>query len=249
MRATTRLAGLVAAAALAVLGACSSEGTSADQESPTVPTPQELAAVLLVEDDLGPEWDVNTWDDDDGVPSTPQGVITPEQPLRYAESAHFVEWFCRSGGASVPSPSWQAGTWLYAPRPESDPQGPYLVELLLAAEPAGVQDQFADIREVMADCVVDVVGDDFGERIETKGEVIEVGEVGADRFAVRTRHRAEMPGVDGTKGRYEWAVLVREGPVLVAIKVIEYVSSETAELPEPVTDVTAIVSTALNKLL
>lgn len=249
---------VVLACALAALCACAPQQPGlVDRDD--VPTASELADHLLVVDDFGPGWEFDASDmNEDGTPDRQPGVITSEQRSVYDERLSLLPYFCPYGDTASRDVLWDAGTWLRQPRPQTEPAGPSVSELLLAAEPAKVAELFAAIRDVMAQCRIEQ-RDDYDPRlipeyaggyVLKRGETVDEVGLGEDRFVLRTTSAEVIPLMNVAVGGYGWLVLVRDGPVLAAITLSETFDTRdfAGELPRPTTDVDAVVATAMGRL-
>lgn len=230
----------VLAGVVLVVPACGT--TSEDGGAGAVPTPEELAAVLVTEDDLAGEWAVTPGPG--GEPAS--GVVTEEQQ----EMLPRVQLCPEASAESVDAAdglAWQAFTML-----DMTPQDPLdmvagdragrmmlVQEYLLADDPAQVAETYGLVAAGMAACLGEVGEDDDGHT--GTSEAVSVPEVGDERFAELDTIRE--PG-DVEAVWYVEQVLVRDGPVLMYLAVTEVTVGEGVARQLSTQDVDAVVSAA-----
>lgn len=214
--------------AVLVLAACG--GTGTDSASPsaawaegTVPTAEQLAAVLVTADDLEGQWEVPVPEDAgaavDGVVSEEQQEMLPSLELCDEASEESV--------AAAEGLRWQAFRQLQmTPEDPLDMAGGdrsghmiFLQEFLLADEPDQVEATFDALRDGLAACLGPI---EAGEEGPGMSEELAVPEVGDDRYGV-------LVSVEEAGGAGTWYLnnaLVRSGPVLMLTDVVEITLGE-----------------------
>lgn len=243
----------IAALAVGALVGCAGQGgggatptspaatstTAPTTPSPTSPVPSatELAGYLVTPADLGPDW--APWEGFEAWPDGEPGVIPDDQRDLLPTPA-----LCPSAGeeaiALAEGLPWQAFTQLHQ---ETDTPFDTMVvaqQLLLADEPERTTETFTTLRDGLTSCLTENLS--AGDWEIGRDERLEVPAVGEDRYAERTS------GFDGEARRDTRLVLVRDGSVLMAVRIDEVLISPDAEAtlsPETVND---LLTTMADKL-
>lgn len=237
----------IAALAACTLVGCAGQGggdaspTTTPADSPaasssttTVPTAAELAGFLATPAELGPDW--TAWEGFEAWPDGAPGVIPEDQ----RELIPTLELCPAAGEESVALAAelpWQAFTQLH--QETDDPFATMVVaqELLLADEPQRTTQTFTTLRDGLSACMTASEDREIG-----RGESLEVPAVGEDRYAERTF------GFDAEARRDTRLVLVKDGPVLMAIRIDELLISPDAEAGLTPETVNALVTAMADKL-
>jgi hypothetical protein len=247
MSTTSRVAAVIAAAALALTAACGGAtddtgATSAPAASPTseqptsteVPDEAALSAALLTAEDLGDGWREFGLGDEQIMP----GVGLP----------------CEDGSSELSAPQWQVGARFSLETRETEGRysPPVLDEYLFASDPAELEQLFLTLREALDACVGEVRegGDDAS--VITEIEVVDLDGLGDQALRVRVSDTAvDTPG-DAVLGEGR-LVLVRSGATLVRLLLYEGVTvadytGQEIDLVVTDADLDGIVAEALDKL-
>lgn len=215
----------------------SPSGTTAPSATAPVPSAAELAGFLVEPADLGPDW--TPWEGFEAWPDGEPGVIPDDQ----RELVPTIT-LCPSAGeeavALAEGLQWEAFTQLH--QETSTPFDTMVVaqQLLLADEPDRTAETFATLRDGLTSCLTENLP--AGDWEIGRGERLEVPAVGEDRYAERTS------GFDAEARRDTRLMLVKDGPVLMAIRIDEVLISPDAEAALPAETVNALVTTMADKL-
>jgi hypothetical protein len=237
---------VVISAAVLMLPACGAGDADPDVLTPTpawsqgaVPTPAELASVLLTGDDLPGQWE-NT-----------QGrsgifVFCPQASAESIQAADALTW-----QANVQLDQIPAG----AATSDASPTAPIITvdQWLLAEEPSQVEATFTALRDGMQACYgqstltsTGVVGSADGLPVDSAPMAVPV--VADDRIGEFDSYPQGFPGSphEGAPA-YQSLAIIRDGPVIMMISVGEENASPTGpQLTQA--DIDAIVTTAAAKL-
>ena len=241
-------------AAVLLLGACAEDASeSASPSSSATPaksqgavlTAEQLASVLVTADDYDGEWTVNVPPD---AQSAVSGVVSESQQAKLPR----IE-LC--GKASEESRSaadalrWQA--FRQIDQSEEDPIDMaagdrvghmiFVQEFLMSGDPAGVETTFNALREGMQACQGQFPA---GEEGPGKAEPMTIPDVGDDRYAVLTT-------MEEAGGGAYWLLhnsLVRQGPVLMDLQVVDIVMGEGVEPAFTAEDIGTFLTTAVENL-
>ena len=230
-----------AAVAALVLGAasCGSDDTAA-----TPPTAEELAATLVTVDDYEGDWTVNAGPDDSIDMST--GVV-PDEMQDLLPRLDFCDEASDESRAAAEEVQWQAFRQLDLtvedPIRPPDREG-HMVSVqqyLTAADPAEIEATFDVLRDGMEACLGDIAAGEEGP-----GTAVEmtIPEVGDDRYGV-------LLTFEEAGGWAEWRLhpaLVRQGPVLMSMQVMDIRAGEGVGPYYSVEEVGAMFQTAVDRL-
>lgn len=247
------LVGLTGAAIL-LLGACADDGSESASPSSSatpawsqgaVPTAEQLASVLVTTDDYDGEWTVN-------VPPDAESAISGVVPEAQQEMLPRID-FC--GKASEESRSaadalrWQAFRQL--DQSEENPIDMaagdrvghmiFVQEFLMSGDPAEVETTFNALRDGMQACRGKIPA---GEEGPGKAESMSVPEVGDDRYG-------QLTTMEEAGGGAYWLMynsLVRQGPVLMALQVVDIVMGKGVEPAFTTGDIDLFLTTAVENL-
>ena len=210
-----------------------------------MPTAEQLAAALVTADDYDGEWTVN-------VPPDAQSAIDGVVPENQQEMLPTIE-FC--GKASTESHSaadalrWQA--FRQIDQSEENPIDMatgdrvghmiFVQEFLVAGDPAEVESTFNALRDGMRACQGKFPA---GEEGPGKAEPMTIPDVGDDRYGVLTT-------LEEAGGGAYWLLhdsLVRQGPVLMDLQVVDIVMGEGVQPAFTTEDIDMFLTTAVEKL-
>jgi len=243
---------LVGAAALA-LGGCAGDGSeSASQPSSSpawsagvVPTAEQLASVLVTADDYEGTWIVNVPPDaQDGV----SGVVPAEQQTMLPR-IELCDKATEESRAAAQALRWQAFRQL--DQTEADPIDMaagdrvghmiFVQEFLQSGDPAEIEATFTALRDGMQACQGDIPA---GEEGPGKSEPMTIPDVGDDRYG-------DLTNIGEAGGGAYWLLhnsLVRQGPVLMDLQVVDIVMGDGVQPEFTADDIAAFLTTAVEKL-
>ena len=253
MRKVTRiLVGAVGAAALA-LTACAGAGTSSSTSSAgpePVPSAEQLAAILVTPESLGGTWGPAPGPEGEAAPQG--GVVTEEQRamLPRIDMCAAAPAAARAAAEEI---AWQAFTQLsMTPDDPLDMAGGDRVghmiltqEFLLGEEPAQVQATFEALRDGMAACLGPMPTQDADGHTGVAEEWA-APSVGDASYGVLMTVQEPGGGSGGT-----WLLrnaLVRDGPVLMLVDVVEITVGEGVQPELSDEEIHAIVVTAAERI-
>ena len=247
------LGALVGAAAL-VLGGCSGAGSESASPSsgPTppwsagdVPTAEQLASVLVSADDYDGTWAVNVPPDDAAAIS---GVVTEEQQEMLPRIG-FCDKASEESRAAAEALRWQAFRQL--DQSEADPIDMaagdrvghmiFVQEFLRSGDPAEIEATFNALRAGMQACQGAIPAGDEGPGTT---DPMVIPEVGDDRYG-------DLTNLGEAGGGAYWLLhnsLVRQGPVLMDLQVVDIVMGEGVEPEFTSEDIATFLTTAVEKV-
>jgi hypothetical protein len=205
---------------------------------------EELAELLLTEEDLSGDWTLNMGPDGAALPAS--GVITDVE----REMLPQVELCAEAGQAAldaIDSLKWQGFRQL--DRVVDDPIDPpadreghmeFAQQFLMSADPDDLESAFSDVATGYVECLGDVPAGEEGPGTITE---VEIEPVGDQRIA--TLAQIEEAGGGGMWNIY--SVLVRKGAVLMSITAVDIVLGEL-EMDMDLTDLNAMLSAASSKI-
>jgi hypothetical protein len=248
------LAVLVGAAALVLCGCAgdSSDSTSQPSPSPTVtwsagvvPTAEQLASVLVTEDDYEGTWTVN-------VPPDAQmgvsGVVAEEQQAMLPR-IEFCDRASAESRAAAEALRWQAFRQL--DQSEEDPLDMasgdrvghviFVQEYLTSGDPAAIEATFTALRDGMRACQGAIPA---GEEGPGMTEPMAIPDVGDDRYG-------DLTNLGEAGGDAYWLLhnsLVRQGTVLMDLQVVDIVMGEGVQPEFTSEDIATFLTAAVEKL-
>jgi hypothetical protein len=243
---------LIGVAALA-LGGCAGDGadsTSQPSSSPAwsagaVPTAEQVASVLVTGDDFDGAWTVNVPPDAQDAVS---GVIAEDQQDMLPR-IEFCDRASAQSRAAAESLRWQAFRQL--DQTEADPIDMaandrsghmiFVQEFLRSGDPAEIEATFTALREGMQACQGDMPA---GEEGPGTTEPMTIPAVGEDRYG-------ELTTIGEAGGGGYWLLhntLVRQGPVLMDLQVVDIVMGDGVQPEYTTEDIAALLTTAVEKL-
>lgn len=212
-------------------------GTAAPSPGGPVPSAADLAGHLVTPADLGSDWTL--WEGFADWPGGEPGVVPDDQRALLPKLE-----LCPSAGEEAAALAadlpWQAFTQL---RQETDDPFATMVvaqELLLADEPDRTAQTFTTLRDGLTSCLTE--NQSSGDWEIGRTERLEVPAVGEDRYAERSS------ALDAEARRDSRLVLVKDGAVLMAVRIDEVLISPDAEAGLPQETVDAVVTAMANKL-
>lgn len=240
--------------AVLLLGSCGGDGTETASPSSSgepawsqgdVPGAGQLASVLVTVDDYAGEWTVNV--PPDSQMETP-GVV-PENQQELLPRIEFCERASQESRSAAESLRWQAFRQLDQSETDSidmaagDRVGHmiFVQEYLMSAEPGEVESTFDALREGMRACHGMIPA---GEEGPGRSEPMTIPEVGDDRYG-------DFTTLEEAGGRGYWLLhnsLVRKGPVLMDLQVVDIVMGEGVEPAFTTEDIGTFLTTAVEHL-
>ena len=241
-------------AAILLLGACADDGsesvtvpssTPSATSQGAVPTAEQLASALVTEDDYDGQWAVNVHPD--SQMATP-GVVSESQQ----EMLPKIE-FCTKASEESRSAAdglrWQAFRQL--DQSEENPIDMatgdrvghmiFVQEFLLSGDPGEVETTFNALRDGMRACQGKFPA---GEEGPGKTEPMTIPDVGDDRYG-------ELTTMEEAGGGAYWLLhnsLVRQGPVLMDLQVVDIVMGAGVQPAFTTEDIGTFLTTADDKL-
>lgn len=249
----TRFLVALTGAAILLLGACGNGSESASpspSDQPTsshgaVPTAKELASALVTEADYDGQWTVN-------VPPDSQMATPGVVPESQQELLPKIELCAKASDASrtaAASLRWQAFRQL--DQSEENPIDPaagdrqghmiFVQEYLLSGDPAEVEASFNALRDGLQACQGKIPA---GQEGPGKSEPMTIPAVGDDRYG-------ELTTLEEAGGRAYWLLhnsLVRQGPVLMDLQVVDIVMGKGVQPAFKPVDIGTFLTTAVAKL-
>lgn len=241
-------------AAILLLGSCGGEGTTSASPSPgdrsawsqgDVPTAEQLASVLVTADDLDGEWAVNVPPDEEAAIS---GVVSESQQ-EMLPKLEFCARASEESRSAADALRWQAFRQL--DQSEADPIDMaagdrvghliFVQEYLMSGDPAEVQATFEALRDGMRACLGRIPA---GEEGPGRAAPMTIPAVGDDRYGVLTT-------LEEAGGGAYWLLhnsVVRQGPVLMDLQVVDIVMGEGVEPAFTTEDIGAFLTTAVARL-
>lgn len=244
----------LAGAAVLLLGSCAGDDSGSSPPSSSdapawsqgaVPTAEQLASVLVTTDDYPGEWTVNVPPDSEAVIP---GVVTERQRGMLPKLG-----FCDRAGQESRSAAdtlrWQAFRQL--DQSEEDPIDMaagdrvghmiFVQEFLMAGAPTEIESTFDALRAGMQACQGRIPA---GEEGPGRSEPMVIPAVGDDRYG-------ELTTMEEAGGGAYWLLhnsLVRQGPVLMDLQVVDIVMGEGVEPAFTTGDIGTFLTTAIGRL-
>lgn len=195
--------GVVVALLALPVAACGGESEVA------VPTPEELAAVLMTVDDLGSEWGEFRLQEESGLVTDENRKFLPELAL------------CPEAGEDDPAIAgeldWQAAAAVFnVERSDAHPAVAFN-ELLLAGEPEEVEELYERLVVAMGACEGVAWETEAGEEgvMDVTTEAMQAPDVGDESYGSRSQV---------VEGDYVWdarTVIARDGATLVSLTYLD----------------------------
>lgn len=199
-------------------------------EDVAVPTPDELLQRTVTAADLGDPWR--------SAPESEPQIITDDNRGDLATLDVCAD-ASEDDRRLATELAWQvigAAGYVTDPVPAFTPT---LTASLLADDPAMIRDTFETLRTAMTGCLpTSTVIIDAGEFEVTE---LDISSVGDDRFGVRYRQTDQPEGNDRWDLRH---VIVREGPILMWLSLIEITPSADAMVDDAEFDAAIVVATS-----
>jgi hypothetical protein len=242
------------AAAVLLLAGCGGDDPDAEpspstatpsSSQVTVPTAEQLAAALVTADDYAGTWTINVPPDEEAAIS---GVV-PEAQQEMLPRIELCEKASEESRAAAEGLRWQAFRQL--DQSEANPidmaagdRRGHLVfvqEFILAGDPEAVVTTFDALSDGMRACQGDVPA---GMEGPGTVEPMILPEVGQDRYG-------QLTTMEEAGGGAYWLLhnaLVREGPVLMTVQVVDIVMGEGVQPVFTTEEVGLFVTTAVDRL-
>lgn len=240
--------------AILLLGACGSDGSETVSPSSSatpawsqgaVPTAAELASVLVTEDDYDGEWTVNVPQDAEAAIS---GVV-PEAQQAMLPKIELCDQASEESRSAAAALRWQAFRQL--DQSEQDPIDMatgdrvghliFVQEFLLSGDPSEVETTFNALRDGLRACQGAIPA---GEEGPGTVEPMTIPEVGDDRYG-------DLTTLAEAGGNAYWLLhnsLVRQGPVLMDLQVVDIVMGEGVQPAFTTEDIDTFLTTAVANL-
>jgi hypothetical protein len=244
---------LALALVVLLLAGCAGDGSdsapypqgSSSATTRAVPTPEQLAAVLVTADDYDGAWTVSVPPDEQ---ATVSGVVTEAQQ-EMLPRIELCEEASEESRAAADALRWQAFRQLDEAEDNpidmaaGDRQGHviFVQEFLMAGDPDELATTFEALRDGLRACEGDLPS---GEEGPGTVEPMAVPEVGDDRFG-------ELTTVQEAGGGAYWLLhhtLVRQGSVLMSVQVVDIVMGRQARPAFTAEDIDTFLTTAVDKL-
>ena len=241
-------------AAILLLGACggngSDSGALSSSDEPAwsqgaVPTAGQLASVLVTVDDFDGTWTVNV---PPGSQMATPGVV-PEDQQQMLPTIELCAKASEESRSAADALRWQAFRQL--DQSEQDPIDMaagdrvghmiFVQEFLMSGDPAEVEKTFDALREGMRACQGKIPA---GEEGPGETEPMSIPEVGDDRYG-------ELTTMEEAGGGAYWLLhnsLVRQGPVLMDLQVVDIVMGNGVQPVFTTEDIGTFLTTAVEKL-
>lgn len=241
-------------AAVLLLGACAGAGSESASTSSrsrsassqeAVPTAEQLAAVLVTADDYAGTWTVNV--PPDALMATP-GVV-PDNLQEMLPKIEFCGEASEESRSAAAALRWQAFRQL--DQSEQDPIDMaagdrvghmiFVQEFLMSGDPAEIGTTFKALRDGMQACQGKIPA---GEEGPGKAEPMTIPDVGDERYG-------ELTTLEEANGGAYWLMhnsLVRQGPVLMDLQVVDIVMGDGVEPAFTTGDIGLFLTTAVEKL-
>lgn len=218
-------------------------GSDDGGDSSTVPTAEQLGAMLLAPTDLAGSWTIDPGPDDGRIPDS--GVV-PEESRGMLPTLELCPAASAESRAAADGLRWMAYRQLdMTPDDPIDPPADrtghmvFVQQFLLSADQATTQSTFELLRDGMRACLGEI---DTGEEGPGTATEMVTPDVGDDRYGVLTT-------VQEAGGVGEWLLhntLVRQGAVLMVVDVVDiHLGVDPLFTTD---DVGAIVTTAADRL-
>ncbi len=252
MRGQVRSLGVLVGVVALMLGGCAGEGSqSASQpaSSPAwsagvVPTAEQLASALVTADAYEGTWEVNVPPDAQDAAS---GVVTEEQQ-EMLPRIELCDKATAESRAAAEALRWQAFRQL--DQSEADPIDVpadrvghmiFVQEYLRSGDPADIEATFIALRDGMQACQGEIPAGDEGPG---KSEPMVIPDVGEDRYG-------DLTTIGEAGGGGYWLLhnsLVRQGPVLMDLQVVDIVMGDGVQPEYTTEDIAAFLTTAVERL-
>jgi hypothetical protein len=241
-------------ASILLLGACGGNGSESASLSSSdksawsqgaVPTAEQLASVLVTADDFDGKWTVNV--PRDSQMATP-GVV-PDSRQEMLPKIEFCGKASEESRSAADALRWQAFRQL--DQSEENPIDMaggdrvghmiFVQQFLMSGNPVEVEKTFNALRDGMRACQGKIPA---GEEGPGKAEPIAIPNLGDDSYGDLTT--LEEPG-----GRAYWLLhnsLVRQGPVLMDLQVVDIVMGKGVQPAFTTGDIGTFLTTAVEKL-
>jgi hypothetical protein len=251
MRPVRVLVALTGAVVL-LLGACSGAGSESPSSSPrpassqgAVPTAGQLAAALVTADDYDGQWTVNVPPD----AQMPTSGVVPEDLQQMLPKIEFCGKASEESRSVADALRWQAFRQL--DQSEQDPIDMaagdrvghmiFVQEFLRSGDPAEIEKTFNALRDGLQACQGKIPA---GEEGPGNTEPMSIPHVGDDRYG-------ELTTLEEAGGGAYWLLhhsLVRQGPVLMQMQVVDIVMGEGVQPAFAPEDIGTFLTTAVENL-
>jgi hypothetical protein len=210
-----------------------------------VPTAEQLASVLVTPDDYDGKWTVNV--PPDSQMATP-GVV-PDSKQEMLPKIEFCGKASEESRSAADALRWQAFRQL--DQSEENPIDMaggdrvghmiFVQEFLMSGDPAEVEKTFNALRDGMRACQGKIPA---GEEGPGKAEPMAIPDLGDDRYG-------DLTTLEEAGGGAYWLLhnsLVRQGPVLMDLQVVDIVMGKGVQPAFTTGDIGTFLTTAVEKL-
>jgi hypothetical protein len=210
-----------------------------------VPTAAQLAAALVTTDDYDGQWTVNVPPD----AKMPTSGVVPEDLQQMLPTIEFCGKASEESRSAADALRWQAFRQL--DQSEQDPIDMatgdrvghmiFVQEFLRSGDPAEIETTFNALRDGLQACQGKIPA---GEEGPGKTEPMSIPDVGDDRYG-------ELTTLQEAGGGAYWLLhhsLVRQGPVLMQMQVVDIVMGEGVQPAFAPEDIGTFLTTAVEKL-
>ena len=255
MRSQVRSVVALLGAVVLFLGACAGDSSPSASQPPSspspvssagvVPTAEQLASMLVTADLYDGTWTVNVPPDAQNGAS---GVIAEEQQ-EMVPRIELCNKASEESSSAAQALRWQAFRQL--DQSESDPIDMaagdrvghmiFVQEYLRSGDPAEIEATFTALRDGMRACQGEIPA---GEEGPGRTEPMVTPDVGEDRYG-------DLTTIGEAGGGGYWLLhnsLVRQGPVLMDLQVVDIVMGEGVQPEFTTEDIATFLTTAVEKL-
>lgn len=249
-----RLLVALTGSAVLLLGACAGDGSESAATSSSsgpasshgaVPTAEQLAAALMTADDYDGTWTVNVPPD----AKLPTSGVVPEDLQRMLPTIELCGRAGEESRSAADALRWQAFRQL--DQSEQDPIDMatgdrvghmiFVQEFLRSGDPAEIETTFNALRDGLRACQGKIPA---GQEGPGKTEPMTIPDVGDDRYG-------ELTTLEEAGGGAYWLLhhsLVRQGPVLMQMQVVDIVMGEGVQPAFTTEGIDTFLTTAVEKL-
>ncbi|MDH4077647.1 MAG: hypothetical protein OEW29_17090 [Acidimicrobiia bacterium] len=219
-------------------------GCGSDQAATPVPTAEQLASTLITADLYDGVWTVNVPPD---APDAAASGVVPDELQNMLPKLEMCDAASPESHTAADDLAWKAFRQLDLtvddPIQAPDMTGHmiFVQEYLTSAEPAEIETTFNLLRDGMQACLGDIPASEEGPGT---AQEMTIPNVGDDRFGV-------LLLIEEAGGGAQWRLhetLVRQGPDLMLLNVVEITAGEGIEPRYSTDDINTFITTAVDKL-
>jgi hypothetical protein len=229
---------------VAISAALVAAGCGSDQTATPVPTAEQLASTLITTDLYDGDWTINLPPDAPDIAAT--GVV-PDELQDMLPKLEMCDAASPESHTAADELRWKAFRQLDLtvddPIQAPDMTGHmiFVQEYLTSAEPAEIETTFGLLRDGMQACLGDIPA---GEEGPGTAEQMAIPAVGDDRYGV-------LLLIEEAGGGAQWRLhnaLVRQGPDLMLLNVVEITAGEGVEPRYSTDDINNFITAAVDQL-